>query len=172
WSSDVCSSDLAARNKESELRVAMEEQKKATLNLKDSAVQYTILAREVDTNKQLYDGVLQRLKEIGVAADVRSSNIYVMGNAMPPGSPSYPDKRRSMLLGLLLGLAAGIGLAFMLEQLDNTLKSPEEAERYLRLPSLAMVPNFSSLNGTSNGYVSRLLKSAQAELPVSPRKVD
>src|SRR5207253_2930874 len=64
-----------------------------------------------------------------------------------------------------------LGLAFLLEQLDNTLKSPEEAERYLHLPSLAMVPNFSSLNGTSNGYVSRLLKSAQAELPVSPRKV-
>ena len=160
----------AARNKESELRVAMEDQKKATLNLKDSAVQYAILAREVDTNKQLYDGVLQRLKEIGVAAEVRTSNIYVMGKALPPGSPSYPDKRRSMLLGLLLGLAAGIGLAFFLEQLDNTLKSPEEAERYLRLPSLAMVPDFVSVNGTTASYVSRLLKSAQAELPVSARK--
>ena len=62
----------------------MEQQKKATLNLKDSAVQYAILAREVDTNKQLYDGVLQRLKEIGVAAEVRRSNIYVMGKAQPP----------------------------------------------------------------------------------------
>ena len=82
----------------------MDEQKKATLNLKDSAVQYAILAREVDTNKQLYDGVLPRLKEIGVAAEVRSSNIYVMGKALPPGGPSYPDKRRTMMLGLLVGL--------------------------------------------------------------------
>ncbi len=101
----------AASNKESQLRAAMDEQKRTTLNLKDSAVQYAILAREVDTNKQLYDGVLSRLKEIGVAAEVRNSNIHVMGKALPPGGPSYPDKRRMMMFGLLLGLAGGIGLA-------------------------------------------------------------
>jgi capsular exopolysaccharide synthesis family protein len=160
----------AASNKESQLRAAMDEQKRATLSLKDSAVQYAILAREVDTNKQLYDGVLSRLKEIGVAGEVRSSNIHVMGKAVPPGGPSYPDKRRTMMLGLLLGLAAGIGLAFLLEQLDNTLKTPEEAERYVRLASLGMIPEFAAVNGKRNGFVSKLLKSAHAELPISSRK--
>ncbi|HEY3167808.1 MAG TPA: polysaccharide biosynthesis tyrosine autokinase, partial [Candidatus Binatia bacterium] len=160
----------AARNKETELRAAMEEQKKTTLNLKDSAVQYAILGREVDTNKQLYDGVLQRLKEIGVAGDVRTTNVYLMGKALPPSSPSYPNHQRSMLLGLLLGLAAGIGIAFLLEQLDNTLKNPEEAERYLRLANLGMIPDFAAVNGKSNGFVSKLLQSAHAELPVSRRK--
>ena len=160
----------AAKAKEAELRARMDEQKRSTLSLKDSAVQYAILAREVDTNRQLYDGVLQRLKEIGVAAEVRASNIYVMGKAQPPLVPSYPNKQRSLLFGLLMGLAAGMGLAFLLERLDNTLKSPEEAERYIRLPSLAVVPDFALLNGTHNGtrggYVSRLMNSAKAELPV------
>jgi polysaccharide biosynthesis transport protein len=162
----------AASNKESQLRAAMDEQKRATLSLKDSAVQYAILSREVDTNKQLYDGVLSRLKEIGVAGEVRNSNIHVMGKAIPPGGPSYPDKRRMMMLGLLLGIGAGIGLAFLLEQLDNTLKSPEEAERYLRLANLGLIPEFAAVNsnGKHNGFVSKLLKSAHAELPVSTQK--
>ncbi len=159
----------AAKTKEAELGAKMEEQKKTTLGLKDSAVQYAVLAREVDTNRQLYDGVLQRLKEIGVAAEVRASNIYVMGKAQPPLGPSYPDKRRSLLIGLLMGLAAGVGLAFLLERLDNTIKSPEEAERYLQLPNLAVVPDFALLNGKNYGYgygyVSRLVNSAKAELP-------
>jgi len=164
----------AAKTREAQLRATMEEQKKSTLSLKDSAVQYTVLAREVDTNRQLYDGVLQRLKEIGVAGEVRASNTYVTGKAQPPLGPSYPDKRRSLLLGLLLGLSAGIGLAFLLEQLDNTLKSPEEAERFMQLPSLAVVPDFAILNkvgyGYGYGYVSRRLKSAKAQLPDKPSK--
>ena len=161
----------AATNRESQLRVAMDEQKRATLNLKDAAVQYAILAREVDTNKQLYDGVLSRLKEIGVAADVRSSNIHFMGKALAPGVPSYPNKRRTLMLGLLLGVGAGIGIAFLLEQLDNTLKTPEEAERYLHLPTLGIVPDFARLNGHGArygyGYVSRMVQSAKGELAVN-----
>lgn len=153
---------LAAKTKERELRARMEEQKQATLNLKDFGVQYAILAREVDTNRQLYDSVLQRMKEMGVAAELRTSNIYVMGKAQPPGGPSYPNTRRSLLLGLLMGLASGIGLAFLLEQLDNTFKSPEEAERYTRLPNLAVVPDFALLTGGSYGHASRWGNSAVA----------
>jgi capsular exopolysaccharide synthesis family protein len=108
--------------------------------------------------------VLQRLKEIGVAADARTSNIYVMGKAQPPQWPSYPDKRRTLLLGLMLGLAAGVALAFLLEQLDNAFKSPEEAERYMRLPNLAVVPDFSLLHGGAYGYLSRLVNSAKTDV--------
>jgi polysaccharide biosynthesis transport protein len=160
---------LVAKAKETELRTRMEEQKKLTLNLNDSAVQYAILAREVDMNRQLYDGVLQRLKEIGVAAEDRSSNIYVMGNAEPPLGPSHPNKRLILLIALCTGPAAGLALACLLERLDNTFTSPEEAERYLLLPSLGVVPDFALLNGTQNstrgGYISRLVSSAKAELP-------
>ena len=155
----------AAKTKEAELRSQMNEQKQATLNLKDSAVQYTILAREVDTNRQLYDSVLQRIKEMGVAAQIRTSNIYVMEKAQLPLWPSYPSKRRGLLLGLCLGLSAGIGLAFLLEQLDNTFKSVEEAERYIRLPSLGVVPDFARVDSRQYSYVSQIVHSAKLELP-------
>src|SRR5437773_6845810 len=107
-----------------------------------------MLARDVDMNKQLYDGVLQRLKEIRVAAEIRSSNIYLMGKAEPPGGPSYPDKNGILLRGLFLGLLMGVGLAFLFDQLDNTIKSPEEAERFIQLPTLGVVPDFALLTGT------------------------
>jgi capsular exopolysaccharide synthesis family protein len=155
----------AAKAKESDLRARMEEQKNSTLGLKDDAVQYVILAREVETNRQLYDAVLQRLKEIGVAADVRNSNVYILGKAQPPAGPSYPNKHRALLIGLLVGAAAGVVIAFLLEQLDNTLKSPEDAERYIHLPNLALVPDFLRLSRESYGYVSRLIHTARAELP-------
>ncbi|MBI4526971.1 MAG: polysaccharide biosynthesis tyrosine autokinase [Deltaproteobacteria bacterium] len=157
----------AAVTREQELRARMQEQKKATLNLKDSAVQYAILAREVDTNRQLYDSVLQRMKEMGVAAEVRTSNVYLMDKAEPPAAPSYPNTRRTLLLGLLLGLAGGVGLAFLLERLDNTFKGPEEVERYIQLPNLAVVPDFSLLNKPGYGYVSRLVNRAASELPAA-----
>jgi succinoglycan biosynthesis transport protein ExoP len=81
----------AAKNKEAALRSQMNEQKQTTLDLKDSAVHYAILARDVDTNRQLYDSVLQRIKEMGVAAQLRNSNIYVMEKAQAPLGPSYSD---------------------------------------------------------------------------------
>ena len=142
----------AARTKEAELRAKMQEQKTATLDLKDSAVQYAILAREVDTNKQLYDSVLQRMKEMRVAADSQSTNIFVVDKAELPRATSYPDKRHSLLIALFLGLAAGVGLAFLMDHLNSTFRTPEELERYIHLPNLAVVPDFMCLNGDGHAY--------------------
>jgi capsular exopolysaccharide synthesis family protein len=150
----------SARAKEQELRSRLAEQKQTTLELKDAGVQYAILGREVDTNRQLYDSVLQRFKEMSVAAEVRSSNVYVMEQANPPAGPSYPRQQRSLALGLLLGLAGGVGLAFLLDRLDQTLKTPEESEAYLNLPSLAVIPDFLRLNdrgGDLPQHLRRLL---------------
>ena len=154
-----------AKNNEAALRGTTEKQKKATLNLKDSAVQYAMLAHDVETNRQLYAGALQRSKEIGVAAEVRSSNIYLMGKAEPPLGPSYPDSSGILMRGLLLGLLAGVGLAFLLDRLDNTIKSPEEAERFIHLPTLGVVPDFAMPRGARIGYMSKLVHSAKSELP-------
>jgi capsular exopolysaccharide synthesis family protein len=142
----------AARMKEAELRAAMQEQKAATLNLKDSAVQYTILAREVDTNKQLYDSVLQRMREMRVAADSQSTNIYVVDKAELPRQQSYPNKTRSLLVALFLGLAGGVGVAFLMDHLNSTFRTAEELERYIHLPSLAIVPDFMCLNADGHRY--------------------
>ncbi|MGH7774689.1 MAG: GumC family protein, partial [Candidatus Binatia bacterium] len=162
------SSYLTAKAKEDALRSKMQEQKRDILSLKDSGVQYAILAREVDTNRQLYDSVLQRMKEMGVAAEIRTSNVYVIDRAEPSLGPSYPNKRRTLLLALLIGLAAGVGLAFLLEQLDNTMGSPEEVERYIRLPSLAVVPDFTRLSNGSYGYSSKLIGNGQSEGRAEP----
>jgi capsular exopolysaccharide synthesis family protein len=133
---------LAASAKEKGLRANMEAQKAAAMHLKDAAVHYAILSREVNTNKQLYDSVLERMKEVGVAAEIRASNIFVIDAAEPPLAPAHPKKRTALLFSALVGLLGGLGLAFFLKYLDNTFQTPEEAERYLGLPNLGLVPAF------------------------------
>ena len=140
------SSYLAAVAREKGLRATLKEQKAAALRFKNASMDYAILAREVDTNRQLYDNVLQRMKETGVAAELRSSNVLVVDKATPPRHPSSPKITQSLLLAALLGLMGGVGVIFLREQLDDTLKSPEEAERYLRLPTLGLVPDLLRLD--------------------------
>ncbi len=140
----IKSAYAAGKQKEDELRAKMEQQKTAALGLKDAAVDYAILAREVDMNRQIYDSVLQRLKEMEVAAALRASNVSVIDHAVPPLKPSRPNKKLSLLLSAVVGLLGGLGLAFFVEHLNNTLKTPQEVERYLRLPNLGMIPDFLS----------------------------
>ena len=149
----VESSYLAARDKERELRARMEEQTAATLGLKDAAVRYAILAREADTNRQLYESVLERMKQIGVAAELRASNVFIIDAAEPPIQPSSPKKKLALLLSVVIGLIGGIGLAFLLEQMDNTLKVPEEVERRLGLPNLGVVPDFFTLDSRRSRFL-------------------
>jgi capsular exopolysaccharide synthesis family protein len=140
----IKSAYTAGKQKEDELRAKMEQQKTAALSLKDASVDYAILTREVDTNRQLYDSVLQRLKEMEVAAALRASNVSVIDQAVPPLKPSRPRKGLSLLLSAVLGLTGGVGLAFFVEYLNNTLRTSQEVERYLHLPNLGMIPDFVS----------------------------
>ncbi len=155
---------LAAEGKEGSLREKMEEQKAATLGLKDASVNYAILAREVDTNRQLYDSVLQRMKEMGVAAELRSSNVQVVDKGEIPQYPSRPKKGVTLLVSMFIGLIGGIGGAFFLEYLDNTLKTPEEVQRHLGLPSLGVVPEFASIIHAT-GIELKGQEAADAEKP-------
>jgi polysaccharide biosynthesis transport protein len=150
----INSAYYAAMGKEKEIRAQMEKQKSDTFALKDAAVQYAILARETNTNKQLYDSVLERFKEISVAGEIPSSNITILDRAEIPIKPSKPQKRLDLMLGALLGLMGGLGLALLLEHLNDTLRTPEEVEHYLRLPNLAIVPDFYSLPNQRNGWKS------------------
>jgi capsular exopolysaccharide synthesis family protein len=158
---------LTAVAHEKELRVKMEEQKTTTLGLKDVSVGYAILAREVDTNRQLYDSVLQRMKEMEMVAEIRASNVSVIDPAEVPQASSSPNKKRGVLFAALVGLMGGVGLAFFFEHLDNTLRTPEQVEHYLRLPSLGTVPDFSSLNGHSRDYTPERIgsKTTKASRP-------
>ena len=148
-----------ARQRELLLNQALDEQKKEAGAMADRMVQYNILKRDAEANKQLYDGLQQKLKEAGISAGLRSSNIRVVDPALVPTSPSKPQKSRNISLAILVGLVGGIGLALLREYLDNTVKNPDDIENLARLPSLAVVPAFANPNGSSSrGRLPKLLK--------------
>lgn len=130
--------------RESLLRDAFENQKVRAQEMKERAIQYNILKREADTNRELYKGLLQRMKEAGVSAGIMASNIQIVDQAEFPEKPYKPDKRNNLLLGAVVGLFLGVGLAFFFEFLDNTIKSSEDVEQLIRLPSFGMVPEISN----------------------------
>ena len=109
------------------------------LQLQGRSIQFNILKREADTNRQLYDGLLQRYKEIGVEGSSNANNISVLDPA-EKGVLSQPKFLLNLLLGLLLGIGAGVGVAALLEKLDDTVKTPDDVERQLHLPVLGLVP--------------------------------
>ena len=129
----------AALANETLLREQVASLQSELLDLQGRSVQFNILKRESDTNRQLYDALLQRYKEIGVAGGGASNNVSMVDPALP-GYRFKPDIRRSALIGLLLGLMLSFALAFLLERLDETIKTPEDIERHLRLPVLGIVP--------------------------------
>ena len=131
---------LAALGREKLLRASLENQKTAENQLNESAIEYSLLKRDVDTNRQLYEGLLQKLKEAGVMTGLRSSNVRIMDPASPPTAPSSPNFPRNMMISLLVGLAGGVSLAFVLESRDNTVHSLEQAQMLTALPALAVIP--------------------------------
>ena len=147
---DVLESDYReARQRESMLSQALDQQKAAANQMAEKLVEYNILKREAEANKALYEGLMTKLKETAISLGLRSSNIRIVDPAMIPSTPSRPAKARNITLAFLVGLVGGIGLALMREYLDNTVKSPDDVETLARLPSLAVVPQFASSNGSS-----------------------
>ena len=131
---------LAALEREKLLRASLENQKTQENQLNESAIEYSLLKRDVDSNRELYEGLLQKLKEAGVMTGLRSSNVRIVDPASPPGVPSSPNIPRSLLMSLLVGLAGGISLAFILESRDTTIHSLDQAQMITSLPSLAYIP--------------------------------
>ena len=126
--------------REKMLRTALDKQKVEANNLNESAIQYNILKRDVETNRQLYEGLLQRLKEAGVVAGLKSSNVTVIDPARVPNGPSEPNIPRNLALGFIVGLLGGVGLAILLELMDNTVNLPEDVEVSSGLPVIGVVP--------------------------------
>lgn len=122
------------------LQQAIEQREQSILALNERAVQYNILRREFETNRELYDGLLQRMKEIGVAAGVQENNIAVIDRARVAGAPFKPSLPRNLALALVLGLFGGVGLALLLEFLDGSVRRVEDIERLVDRPVLGMVP--------------------------------
>ncbi len=157
-----------ARNHVELLQQALDRQKTEANDQAEKLVQYHILQHDADSNKQLYDGLQQKLKEAGITAGLRSSNIRVVDPALVPMSPSRPQKARNIMLGFLVGLIGGVGLAIFREYLDNTVKSPDDIEGLTGLPSLAVVPSLPGLSGYQ-GRLARLGRETPPSAPGGPR---
>lgn len=129
-----------ALNEERELQAQVERLKGDVLDLRDRSVQYNILMREVDTSRTLYDGLLQRYKEVGITGGVAANNISIVDRAIPADEPSKPRLLVNLALAALLGLGLGVLAAFIMEALDETLATPDDVESKLGLPLLAVIP--------------------------------
>src|SRR5579863_4997608 len=131
---------MAALQRETMLHSALEKQKQEANKLNESAIEYSLLKRDVDANRTLSEGLLERLKEAGVTAGLRSNNFRIVDVARVPTAPSGPNLLKNLGFALALGLSTGIGLAFLLESMDNTVRTPEQAQTISALPSLGMIP--------------------------------
>jgi polysaccharide biosynthesis transport protein len=154
---------LAALQRENMLRAAFEQQKQQDNRLNESAIEYSLLKRDFETNRTLYEGLLQKLKEAGVTAGLRSNNIREVDIARTPPAPAEPNIPRNLGFAFVLGLSSGIGLAFLLEGMDNTVRTPEQAQAISGLPSLGMIPLGSKNNaetGTKQGLIVASSKEA------------
>jgi polysaccharide biosynthesis transport protein len=151
----------AAVRRENLVREALREEQKQMNQVAARAVQYNILKREVDTNKQLYEGLLQRLKEASVSASLRASNIRIVDSAEPPTKPVKPTIPLNLGLAAILGLGLGMCAAFLQERLDDTLKGTEDVERLLGLTTVGLIPAVTQVNGNHLG-VSRLLEQTKS----------
>ncbi len=131
---------MAALQREDMLRDALEKQKQEANKLNESAIEYSLLKRDLDTNRQLYEGLLEKLKEAGVSAGLRSNNFRIVDVARVPTGPIEPNIPRNLSFAFMLGLTSGVGLAFLLEGLDNTVRTTEQAQMISGLPPLGMIP--------------------------------
>ena len=157
WSRGPTRNIQTALNRERSLEAEFNEQKNAAFKMNSSAVLYNGLKVEIQNKKTLLDSLLRRESETGVEArlkGLRTSNIRVVDRARVPVRPSSPNKKRNLILALLLGLGGGVGLAFLFDFLDNSVKTSEDVERYAGLPTLGVVPKF-SLEGAEQGLQLR-----------------
>ncbi len=144
----------AALKKEKSMQEVFNRQKEEAFQLNSNAILYNSLKIEIENKKNLLESLMRRQSETGVSArlrGLRTSNVRVVDKADIPERPSSPNKKRNLLLALFLGLFGGVGLAFLFEYLDNSVKTAEDVEKYSGLATLGVVPTFSA-DGFRKGY--------------------
>lgn len=140
-----------AANQERSLQAQVNALKGDVLDLRDRSIQYNILQRELDTTRTLYEGLLQRYKEVGVTGGVAANNISIVDPATPPREPSKPNMLLNMALAALLGLGLGVITALVLEALDESVATPDDVEKKLGVPVLGVVPLLEKGQTTAEG---------------------
>jgi capsular exopolysaccharide synthesis family protein len=130
----------SALGTEEALRKAYDQQRAETLTQNEAAVNYRIIQQEIETSKTLLDGLLQRTGENDVVMTGTPNNVRVVDYAIAQKKPVSPKRTLIAGLSFILALGFGIGLAFFLEYLDDSVRSSEDVENFLRLPSVALIP--------------------------------
>ena len=125
---------------ERRLAAALEDSKSAAMDLNRKSVSYTVLEREAQSNRQIYDSLIQRQNELQIVSNSGGNNVRLMDRAVVPGAPYTPDIRRNFMLGALAGILVALGLVVAIDYLDDTIKTPEDITRRLKLPFLGLVP--------------------------------
>ncbi len=136
-----------SKARESSLNDSLEDLKIEALAMNQKGIKYGVLQREKESNQEIYNILLKRLKETDLNVGLISSNIRIIDKAEIPIRPVRPDKKLNILLSIVLGLLLGVGLSFFFEYLDNTVKTTDDVERYINLPLLGLIPALKSKNG-------------------------
>lgn len=129
---------------ETAMSEALEKQRTETLAQNRAGIGLDVLQRDAETNRKLYDALLQRTKEAGITEQLKSSTARIVDTAEPPRRPVRPNRRRDLTIGFAAALLLAVGLVFTLEMFDTRIKSPDDITRHLHLPTLAMVPVWDS----------------------------
>jgi succinoglycan biosynthesis transport protein ExoP len=161
----------AAQQQESLLRDKLGQTRKQVLSTQDSSIDLNLLKREVDTNRQLYDGLLQRIKQLGVSGGVVTNNISVVDPAEASLFPYKPNLSRNLLIGLAAGLFLGLCIVFVLEFIDDSIKFPDEVERTLGLPLMGIIPRVTRKRGENKSVALDVHSDPRSTLAEAYRSV-
>lgn len=164
----------AAVAREDSFRERVDELRNTLLDDRNRRIQYRILQREVETIRTQYEALLQRSKEVSIASGVGSSNVSIVDAALIPGGPFQPNMSRSLIQAFALSLAIAIGLAFLLNYFDDTIKFPEDVRNKLGLPTIGVIPKISGktdivseVKDQPKSLVSEAFTAAQTALEFS-----
>jgi polysaccharide biosynthesis transport protein len=125
---------------ENQLREKLSHTRKQVLSTQDNSIDLNLLKREADTNRQLYDSLLERLKQVNISSNLTTNNISIVDSANPPLFPYKPNLQSNLLAGLGIGLFLGLCLVFLLEYLDDSIRFPDMVERVLGVPLMGVIP--------------------------------
>jgi capsular exopolysaccharide synthesis family protein len=153
----------AALGEEQSLQSALDAQKSEALSLNRKGIEYSVLQREADSNRQIYESLMQRTKETGITSESRSTNVRIVDPAEVPRGPISPNVSRELEVSFAMGMFFAVAVAFGVEYLDNRIKSPQELKAQLGIPFLGMVPSVGKDKSAGEPLLSRAVPANFAE---------
>ncbi|MBU1125005.1 MAG: polysaccharide biosynthesis tyrosine autokinase [Candidatus Omnitrophica bacterium] len=162
---------VALEAQSEDIKKKIEEETDNVLELNQKLVQYNLLKKELDSSQQLYTSILMRAKETDVTEKLQVSNIRIIDSAQPPKSPYKPQKAKVLLMSLLFSILCGVGLAFLLEYLDATIRTADDVSLYLNLPFLGYIPSVGVEAATDKDKSLLCFNDAKSETSESCRAI-